>query len=410
MRAYERLLEYVKWPTVSDSGRAGCPSTEGQRAFGEYLVKEMLALGVADAAIDDNGYVMGTVPSNVGTDVPIIGFIAHMDVSDAAPSVDIKARVVEKYDGGDILLNKKEGIVMSPEAYESLAGYNGDDLIVTDGTTLLGGDDKSGVAEILTMAEHLLTHPEIKHGTIKIGFTPDEEIGRGADLFDVERFGADFAYTVDGGAFGEVIYENFNAAAADVTVTGVSIHPGTAKDTMLNASLLAMEFQSLLPPAQRPEHTDGYEGFFHLTGMEGHVEQAKLSYILRDHDSGKLEQKKKILEQATDYLNAKYGAGTIALKITDSYQNMAEIIKDHWQLVETACQAIEALGEKPIIEPIRGGTDGASLSYMGLPCPNLGTGGHNCHGRMEYVCVQAMDRCVALLVKISEIYAGKTPL
>jgi tripeptide aminopeptidase len=327
-----------------------------------------------------------------------------MDVSPDAPSVDIKTRIIKNYDGGDITLDC--GTVLSPKVFESLQNYIGDDLIVTDGMTLLGGDDKAGIAEILTMAEELLTHPELKHGTIKIGFTPDEEIGRGADLFDVKRFGADYAYTVDGGPFGEIVYENFNAAAATVTVAGVGIHPGSAKNKMRNASLLAMEFNSLLPPFERPEHTEKYEGFIHLTGIEGRVENAKLSYIIRDHNREKLESKKNALQSAADYLNGKYGAGTFTLNITDSYQNMAVVIKDNYHLVETASRVIEQLGGKVRIEPMRGGTDGAMLSFKGLPCPNLGTGGHNAHGRAEYVSAQAMDKCVAALVKVCEIYAN----
>ena len=405
MRAYERLLEYVKWPTASDPAADTCPSTEGQKPFGAFLVKEMQALGIADAAMDDNGYVMGTIPANQDKQGPVLGFIAHMDVSKDAPSVDIKARIVKNYDGGDIVLNEAESIVMGPDLFESLKKHVGEDLIVTDGTTLLGGDDKSGIAEILTMAEYLLTHPEIPHGTIKIGFTPDQEIGRGADLFDVKAFGADFAYTVDGGPFDEVVYETFNAASAEVLITGFGIHPGSAKDKMRNAAQIAMEFHGLLPAAQRPEHTEVYDGFYHLTDMKGHVESASLGYIIRDHDREKLQQKIDAMERSAAYLNSKYPAGTVQLTIKHSYLNMAEEIKKHWHLIENAYKAVEMQGGTPYTTPIRGGTDGSRLSFMGLPCPNLGTGGYNAHGRMEYVSVQAMDKCTQNLINLVAIYA-----
>lgn len=405
MRAYERLLNYTKFAAASDSSGQSCPSTPEQLVFGKALVEEMLAMGIQDANMDENGYVFGTLESNIENwDGPVIGFIAHMDVVRDVPFTDIKPRLVEKYDGGNIVLNAEQNIVLSPQEYDSLKAYIGHDLIVTDGTTLLGADNRAGIAEILTMAETLLKEPGIKHGTIKIGFTPDEEIGRGADRFDVQRFGADFAYTVDGGAFGEVVYETFNAATATISIKGYNIHPGTAKNKMKNAALIAMEFDALLPVAERPEHTEGYEGFYHLVHLEGSVEEATLVYILRDHDREKFQTKKLRIQQAAKWLNGIYGEQTVTASIVDSYQNMAEQIEKHWHLIETAHEAVKEVGGTPLTTPVRGGTDGARLSYMGLPCPNLGTGSHNHHSKMEYASVQAMDQSVELLIKIAEKY------
>jgi tripeptide aminopeptidase len=330
-----------------------------------------------------------------------------MDVVRDVPYENIKPRVVQNYDGGDILLNADKKIVLSPREFDTLKKYVGCDLVVTDGTTLLGADDKAGLAEILTMAEKLQQNPEIKHGTIKIGFTPDEEIGRGADLFDVKRFGADYAYTVDGASFGEVEYETFNAASAKITIEGVNIHPGSAKDKMKNSMLIAMEFNSMLPENERPEHTEQYEGFFHLNYMEGNVDQTVFDYIIRDHDLDKLNERKALIEQITKKLNEKYGKDTVTLEMRDQYYNMAEKIKPHWHLIDTAYEAVKEVGGIPCSEPVRGGTDGSRLSFMGLPCPNLGTGSHNHHGKMEYACVQAMDQCVELLIKIAEKYGQK---
>lgn len=403
MRAYERLLKYTKYPAASDSSSQSFPSSPEQLTFGKALVEEMLAIGIEDAHMDENGYVFGTIESNIENwDGPVIGFIAHMDVVRDVPYTDIKPRIVENYDGGDIVLNSEESIVLSPMEYETLQTYRGHDLIVTDGTTLLGADNRAGIAEILTMAETLLNDPDIKHGTVKIGFTPDEEIGRGADRFDVERFGADFAYTVDGGAFGEVVYETFNAATATVTVKGRNIHPGTAKNKMLNAALIAMEFNALLPAVQRPEHTEGYGGFYHLIQMEGSVEEAKLVYLLRDHAAAQFAEQKARIKRAAEWLNQNYGEGTVTVSIVDSYKNMVEQVKQHWHLIETAYEAVREMGGTPITIPVRGGTDGARLSFLGLPCPNLGTGSHNHHSKLEYASVQAMDQCVSLLVKIAE--------
>ena len=405
MKAYERLINYTKFETGSVSGNPECPSSPEQLVFGKALLEEMKSLGIKDANIDEKGYVFGTIEANIDNwNGTVIGLIAHMDVVRDAPFTNVKPRVVQNYDGADIILNTEKNIKLSPTEFPTLKDYVGCDLVVTDGTTILGADDKAGVAEILTMAEELKNHSEIKHGTIKIGFTPDEEIGRGADHFDVKRFGADFAYTVDGAAFGEIEYETFNAASAKVYIEGISIHTGSAKDRMKNAMLIAMEFNSFLPEKERPEHTENYEGFYHLNGMEGIVENAKLDYLLRDHDINILEKRKKVVEDAAAKLNAKYGEGTVRVEIRDSYYNMAEKIKPHWHLIDTASEAVKELGGTPVSCPVRGGTDGSRLSFMGLPCPNLGTGSHNHHGKMEYACVQSMDKCVQLLIKIVEKY------
>ena len=406
MKAYERLLGYTQYPTASDENSPTCPSTPSQLVLAKDLVEEMKGLGMADARMDENGYVYGTIPANIPDwDGITIGFIAHMDVVDVVPYTDIKPRLVKDYDGGTIVLNEEKQITMGPDEYPELANYKGKTLVVTDGTTLLGADDKAGIADILTMAEYFQTHPEVLHGTIKVGFTPDEEIGRGADLFDVPGFKADFAYTIDGGAFGEVEYETFNAASAKLTFTGKSIHPGSAKNKMKHAGRIAMEFDSLLPAQMRPEYTEGREGFFHLTDMSGTEEKASLSYILRDHDLDKLAWEKKMVQAACDFINAKYGEGTVQAEIKDSYYNMVEQLKPHWHLIDIAGEEIRALGGEPVSMPVRGGTDGSRLSYMGLPCPNLGTGGHNCHGRFEYACVEEMEQCTELLVRIALRYA-----
>lgn len=410
MRAYERLLKYAQYPTASDGASPNCPSTEEQLVLARALAEEMQSMGIADARVDEHGYVYGTIPANIPDWQGVtIGFIAHMDVVRDVPFENVKARVVEKYDGGDIILNEELGIVLNPAEFPILADYVGDDLVVTDGTTLLGADNKAGIAEILTMAEFLLNNPDIKHGDIKIAFTPDEEIGRGADKFDVEGFGAGFAYTVDGGAFGEVEYETFNAATAVVSIKGKNIHPGTAKGKMKNANLIAAEFAALLPSGERPETTSDYEGFYHLTEIESTVEEGQLIYILRDHDGEKLEQKKETVLRAAEWLNAKYGADTVRVTITDSYRNMKEKIEPHWHLIDNAYWAVREVGGEPISVPVRGGTDGARLSFMGLPCPNLGTGSHNHHSTLEFASVQAMDKCVDVLVKLAERYATYTP-
>ena len=408
MRAYERLLKYSKFPTASDSSSDTCPSTPEQLVFGRTLVEEMKNMGIKDATIDENGYVFGTIEANIEDwQGSVVGFIAHMDVVRDVPYENIKAKIISDYDGGEIILNPEQNIVLSPKEYDSLLLYVGQDLVVTDGTTLLGADNKAGIAEVLTMAEELLNNPEIKHGEIKIGFTPDEEIGRGADHFDVARFGADFAYTVDGGAFGEVEYETFNAATAKITVYGQNIHPGAAKDKMKNAQLVAMEFDRMLLADEKPQYTEGYEGFYHLIRMSGEVEKATLTYIIRDHDERRFEEKKERVQKIASLLNQSYGSGTVEVQVVDSYGNMAEQIKPHWHLIETANAAVREVGGTPVSLPVRGGTDGARLSFMGLPCPNLGTGSHNHHGKTEFACVQAMDKCVAMLVKIAEMYGQR---
>ena len=405
MRAYERLLHYVSFGTQSNHQSQTIPTTESQKVLAADIVEEMKQLGITDAFMDDKGYVYGTIPATAGKeDKPTIGFIAHMDTAEDASGDNIQAKVVD-YQGGDVLLNEEKQIYLTEKEYPSLKKYVGQHLIVTDGTTLLGADDKAGVAEIMTMAETLINNPSIEHGKIKIGFTPDEEVGRGANYFDVKGFGADFAYTVDGGELGELEYENFNAGSAKVVVHGLSIHPGSAKNAMVNASLLAMEFHQMLPVEQNPRYTEGYEGFFHLGNMQGHVEEAELSYIIRDHDAEKYENKKQVMQDIADYLNKKYGQGTIELTITDSYRNMKEMVEPHMHLIDNAREAFAQCGVEAQTVPIRGGTDGARLSYMGLPCPNLSTGGHNFHGRFEYIPVEAMDKMTETLVNIVKIYA-----
>lgn len=404
MRAYERLLKYVTFDTTSDENvpESVCPSTENQKTLARALVEEMKELGMSDAQMDEHGYVYATLPANCDAKVPVIGLIAHMDTSSSASGKNVKPRIVENYDGGEIVLNAERKITMSPEKYESLSDYKGKDLIVTDGTTLLGADDKAGIAEILTAIEKINAEG-IKHGKIAVAFTPDEEIGRGADRFDVKRFGADFAYTVDGGKLGEIEYENFNAAAATVTVHGVNIHPGSAKNKMKNALLMGIEFNSLLPAHEIPACTEGYEGFHHLSHMEGDEEKAVLRYIIRDHDKAKFAEKKARFEKAAAYLNDKYGDGTFELDLRDSYYNMKEKIEPHMFLIENAKKAMLDAGVEPKIVPIRGGTDGARLSFMGLPCPNLSTGGHNFHGRFEYIPVQSMDSMTQVLINIVKV-------
>ena len=393
---HERFLQYVGFDTQSDDNSPTCPSTAKQKALGAFLVEEMQAMGISDAFMDDNGYVYGTVPGDPS--LPTIGLISHMDTAPDAPGNDIKASILE-YQGGDILLNEAQNIVMKACDYPNLKNHVGKHLIVTDGTTLLGADDKAGIAEILTAAQYLLNN-DIRHATLKIGFTPDEEIGRGADKFDVKGFGADYAYTADGGPIGELEYENFNGAGAQIVVHGRNIHPGSAKNKMINSQYIAMEFQSLLPAAQKPEYTDGYEGFIHLTSMEGCVEKSVLRWIIRDHNMGKFQEKKALMEAAAAWINAKYGEGTLELTIQDSYFNMREKIEPVMYVVDRARAAMEAVGIVPMDVPIRGGTDGATLSYMGLPCPNLCTGGENFHGYFEFIPVEDMEKCVELLVKI----------
>ena len=394
--ASERFLEYVKFDTQSDEFSETCPSTDKQKIFGAYLVEEMKDIGIQDAYMDENGYIYGTVPGD--PKLPTIGLIAHMDTSPDTTGENVKAQTV-LYEGGDICLNPEKEIYLKVKDYPSLKNHVGKHLIVTDGTTLLGADDKAGIAEIMTAAEFLLS-ARISHAPLRIAFTPDEEIGRGANLFNVKDFGADYAYTADGGPVGEIEYENFNAAGAVVEVAGLNIHPGSAKDKMVNSQLLAMEYQSLLPAHQRPECTEGYEGFIHLTDMHGEVEKSVLRYIVRDHDMEKFQEKKALMTAAGEYMNRKYGEGTVTVKIQDSYYNMRQKIEPCMYVVERAKHAMELVGMKPVEVPIRGGTDGARLSYMGLPCPNLCTGGENYHGRFEFIPVEDMDLCTRMLVEI----------
>ena len=396
MTVIDRFLKLVSYPTTSDERSQTCPSTPQQRVLAEELVRQMQELGIQDARVDAYGYVYGTIPANCEKDIPVYGLIAHMDTAPDAPGENIRARVTEAYDGGDVVLNEEKHIVLSPKEYPQMKHAIGKRLIVTDGTTLLGADDKAGVAEILSAAELLLTSDR-KHGTVKLAFTPDEEIGCGADNFDVAGFGADYAYTVDGGAIGELEYENFNAASAKIVIRGKSIHPGSAKGQMVNAALVAMELHGLLPALETPYYTDGYEGFYHLTDLQGETEQAELQYIIRDHDRAKFEARKAVMQKVCDEINCRYGAGTAELTLRDSYYNMKEKIEPCLFLIENAKRAMEQLGIEPKVVPIRGGTDGARLSFEGLPCPNLCTGGENFHGRFEYIPAEDMERITQLL-------------
>ena len=398
MTVTERFLKYVSYPTMSVSESDTVPTTEKQKILGKALADELREMGLTDAHIDNKGYIYATLPSNTAKETNTIGFIAHMDTSEAASDENIKANIVE-YSGGDILLNAEKDIYMKTSEYPCLEKYIGDHLIVTDGTTLLGADDKAGIAEIFTMLERLIASGE-EHGTIKIGITPDEEVGRGADHFDVEKFAADYAYTVDGGALGELEYENFNAAGATVVIHGVSIHPGSAKNKMKNAVTMAMEFNALLPALEVPERTEGYEGFHNLYKMTAETELATMSYILRDHDKDKIAQMKAQFLKAADEMNYRYGEGTVEVHLRDSYSNMKEIIENHMYIIDRAKKAMADVGIKPNIVPIRGGTDGARLSFRGLPCPNLCTGGENFHSRFEFVSIESMEKITDLLLQI----------
>ncbi|MGN0388460.1 MAG: peptidase T [Suilimivivens sp.] len=402
-KVIEKFLSYVKIDTQSDENSTACPTTAKQHNLAKLLVKELEEMGAEEITYDkEHCYVYATVPATDGCeDRPVLGFIAHMDTAPAVTGENVKPRIIENYDGKDIVLNDEKNIVMKVSDFPELTEYTGKRLIVTDGTTLLGADDKAGVAEIMTMAEQLLTRNDIPHGKIRVGFTPDEEVGAGADYFDVKLFGADYAYTVDGGKLGELEYENFNAAGAKVTFHGRSVHPGDAKNKMVNALLLAMEFQNMLPVFENPMYTEKYEGFYHLDLLSGSVEKAQAEYIIRDHDKDKFEKKKDTFLKIGAYLNEKYGKDTVQIEMKDSYYNMREIIEQHMQLIENAKAAMEEVGVKPIVVPIRGGTDGARLSYMGLPCPNLCTGGHNFHGRFEYICADSMEKIVEILLKLA---------
>ncbi|MBO5418819.1 MAG: peptidase T [Bacteroidales bacterium] len=400
----ERFLRYVAVDTQSDPESESQPSAAKELNLLKMLKDELNAMGV-EASIDEWGYVMGTIPSNCGKDVPAIGFIAHADTAPDAPGDNIKPQIIENYDGSDIALKGVEGLFLKVSEFPELAQYKGQTIITTDGTTLLGADDKAGIAEIMTAVEYIMEHPEFKHGEIKIGFTPDEEIGRGVVKFDVSRFGAKYAYTLDGGQIGELEYENFNAAGASIRIQGRNVHPGTAKGKMKNAMLIGMELNSLLPVEQRPEYTSGYEGFFHLISFKGEVETANLAYIIRDHDMELFEKKKETIRRCVDFINEKYGEGTALLDLKHQYYNMRKEVEPHYHIIEKAVKAMEMEGIKPKIQPIRGGTDGANLSFMGLPCPNIFAGGHNFHGKMEYVPLESMEKASKVILNIISLFA-----
>lgn len=397
-----RFLNYVKYETTSDESSTSVPSTSNQLEFAKIIGKELVEIGLSDVSVDENGYVMATLPSNIQDKVPTIGFIAHMDTSPDMSGKGVIPKIISNYDGNDIVLNMEKNIIMSVKDFPDLKDYVGKELITTDGTTLLGADNKAGIAEIITAVEYLLENPNIPHGTVKIGFTPDEEIGRGANCFDVNKFGADFAYTVDGGPVGELEYENFNAATAKLYIQGRNVHPGTAKNKMINSILVATELNSMLPVNERPEYTENYEGFYHLMSFSGSVEKTEIGFIIRDHSMEKFETKKETLVKAVDFLNHKYG-DIIKLEISDSYYNMKEKIEPNMYIIDIAKKAMEDLNIQPLIKPIRGGTDGARLSYMGLPCPNIFTGGHNYHGKFEYIPTFAMEKSVDTILKIIEL-------
>ncbi|NLW23390.1 MAG: peptidase T [Tissierellia bacterium] len=401
----DRFIKYVKFETTSDENSKTVPSTKNQLEFAKNIGKELEEIGLKDVSVDENGYVMATLPANIDEKVPTIGFIAHMDTSPDMCGKNVNPQIIENYDGENIILNEEENIVLSVKDFPELKNYIGDTIITTDGTTLLGADNKAGIAEIITAMEYLVNNPHIPHGTVKIAFTPDEEIGRGADHFDVEKFDADFAYTVDGGPIGELEYENFNAATAKISIQGTNIHPGTAKNMMVNSMTIAMELDSMLPVNERPEYTEGYEGFYHLVGINGTVEKTEMTYIIRDHSMEKFNRKKETMEEVVKFLNYKYN-DIISLNIEDSYYNMKEKIQPVIEIIELAKKAMEEVGIKPIVKPIRGGTDGARLSYMGLPCPNIFAGGHNYHGKYEYIPVSSMEKAVETILKIIELNTG----
>lgn len=399
----ERFLKYVSYDTQSSEESGTFPSTEKQKVLLAALRDEMQALGMTEVIMDRYGYVMGTVPATPGCEnAPVIGFIAHVDTSPDMSGKDVKPRVIEEYDGGDIALNGQ--LTMRVADFPELEFFKGHTLIHTDGTTLLGADDKAGVAEIMTAAEYLLAHPEIKHGKIRIGFTPDEEVGRGVDFFDVKAFGADFAYTVDGGMEGELEYENFNAASAKIEIQGRNVHPGYAKDKMINAIQVACELNALLPAWERPEHTEGYDGFYHCIALNGTVDQAQISYIVRDHDSARFEARKNYMQECVDLLARKYGEGVLTLTLKDSYYNMRKMVEPHPQVIDKAIEAMKMAGVEPLVKPIRGGTDGARLSFMGLPCPNIFTGGMNFHGRYEYCSLTTMHKAMQVILNLAQLW------
>ncbi|MDP4090852.1 MAG: peptidase T [Bacillota bacterium] len=403
----DRFLKYVKFDTKSDEESTTVPSTASQVVFGKELVKEMQEIGLKNVSIDENGYIMGELPANTDKKVPVIGFIAHMDTSPDMSGTNVNPQIVKNYDGGDIVLNKEENVVLSPSEFPELKEYIGLDIITTDGTTLLGADDKAGIAEILTAVEYLIAHPEISHGTIKVGFTPDEEVGRGADHFDVKKFGAEAAYTMDGGKIGELEYESFNAAQAKVKIKGRNVHPGYAAGKMKNAILIANDFIGRFPADEVPERTAGYDGFYHLNTLKAEVEEANLHYIIRDFERENFERRKQFVLKVVEDVNQKYGEGTVTVDLKDQYYNMKEKIDEVKHVFDIAYEAMDAAGVAPTVKPIRGGTDGSRLSYMGLPTPNIFAGGENFHGKFEYVPIQSMEKAVDVIVKIAEFYTKK---
>lgn len=400
----ERFIRYVKINTQSDDNVTTCPSTPGQADLARLLMEEMKEIGLQDISMDENGYVMATLPANISHNAPVIGFLAHLDTSPDYSAVNVNPQLLT-FTGDDLILNKEKNIILSPKDFPALHNYVGQTIITTDGTTLLGADDKAGIAEIITAMDYLVKHPEIKHGKVRVAFTPDEEIGRGADKFNVEKFGADFAYTIDGGPLGEIEYENFNAAKAKVFIQGLSVHTGTAKNKMKSSMLIAMELNQMLPAGELPQHTESYEGFFHLNEIAGAVETSSMIYLIRDHNKELFNKKKKLLTTAVEYLNQKYGPQTVTLNMVDQYYNMKEKIEPVFHIVELAKKAIIASGIEPKVIPIRGGTDGSRLSYMGLPCPNVFEGGYNFHGRFEFVPIKSMEKAVEVIVKIAEMNA-----
>ena len=403
----ERFLKYVSFDTQSSEETEVTPSTPGQMVFAKYLKEELESLGLEDITLDEHGYLFATLPANIDKPVPTIGFIAHMDTSPDMSGKDVSPRIVQNYDGSDIVLCAEENVVLSPSQFPELLDHKGEDLIVTNGKTLLGADDKAGIAEIVSAIVYLKEHPEIKHGKIRIGFNPDEEIGLGAHKFDVEKFGCDWAYTMDGGEIGELEFENFNAASAKITFKGRNVHPGYAKNKMINSIRVANRFCAMLPAHETPEHTEGYEGFYHLISFNGDVEQTTVAYIIRDHDRARFESRKKKIERFVSEINAEYGEGTATFELRDQYYNMREKIEPVMHIIDTAFAAMEAVGVKPNVKPIRGGTDGAQLSFKGLPCPNIFAGGLNFHGRYEFAPIQNMEKAMKVIVKIAELVAIK---
>ena len=407
MALVERFLKYVSFDTQSSEETEVTPSTPGQMVFAKYLKEELESLGLEDITLDEHGYLFATLPANIDKPVPTIGFIAHMDTSPDMSGKDVSPRIVQNYDGSDIVLCAEENVVLSPSQFPELLDHKGEDLIVTNGKTLLGADDKAGIAEIVSAIVYLKEHPEIKHGKIRIGFNPDEEIGLGAHKFDVEKFGCDWAYTMDGGEIGELEFENFNAASAKITFKGRNVHPGYAKNKMINSIRVANRFCAMLPAHETPEHTEGYEGFYHLISFNGDVEQTTVAYIIRDHDRARFESRKKKIERFVSEINAEYGEGTATLELRDQYYNMREKIEPLMHIIDTAFAAMEAVGVKPNVKPIRGGTDGAQLSFKGLSCPNIFAGGLNFHGRYEFAPIQNMEKAMNVIVKIAELVAKK---